>query len=102
MNALAATTPAAVRRRQLAVMAGYNLPFICWLGYALVRPWVAATGLWCPTQAVLGWCPSCGLTSDFSAFLYAGRWPNPLTAAALVGFAAVAAWSLRRCQLVGR
>jgi len=97
-----AVSPAALRRRQVAMLLGYNLPVICWLGYALLRPWVAAGGLWCPTHALLGWCPSCGLTTEFSAFLYAGRWPSPLAAAVLLGFAGLAGWSLHRCQQVGR
>lgn len=58
------------RRRAIAVLLGYNLPLILWTGYAA---WIAMRGdgfgIGCFVTPVFGWCPGCGLTSDYAALL---------------------------------
>jgi hypothetical protein len=82
-------------RWQMAL--GHHIPFALWTAYALVRPFTAGNGgLWCPTHALLGWCPTCGMTSEYTDLLYHGRIPGWWTITILGAFIAIAGTSLCR------
>ena len=88
------------RRRAAAVLIGYNLPWACWTAYAIVLALGPGVGGWpCPVHALLGWCPSCGLSHAYADLLRgegAGWW----LATVLLLFAANAAASLARARRV--
>ena len=84
------------RHRAWAVLVGYNLPAVLWLGYAFLRPWLAPTGLWCPMHSLLGWCPGCGTTTALSAWIHDGALPAWPTLLLVAGFGLNALWSLYR------
>jgi hypothetical protein len=60
-------------RRVAAILIGYNLPWLAWTAYAAVLAIAPGTGGWsCPVHAMLGWCPSCGLTHAYADLLRGG------------------------------
>ena len=76
---------------------GSNAPFALWTAYAVARPFTTgASGLWCPTHAILGWCPTCGMTGEYSDLLYNGRVPGWWTIIIIAAFIAVAGASMYR------
>jgi hypothetical protein len=75
------------RRRAWAILAGYNLPFALWSGYALYRVFAPGAALGCPVRAVLGWCPSCGLTGEYATILSGHAPKHALIWVVLAGFA---------------
>lgn len=60
-------------RLALRLVIVYNLPFAAWTTYATYRAIMSGgtgEGGWpCPVQAILHWCPSCGLTGDYARLL---------------------------------
>lgn len=87
------------RRRAWAILAGYNLPFVLWSGYALYRVFEPGASLFCPVRAVLGWCPSCGLTGEYATILSGHAPHHELIWVVLAGFVVNALISWRK---VGR
>lgn len=88
--------------RAVAVLIGYNLPGLLWLVYAWFHPVTAPDGIFCPTVAVLGWCPGCGTTTALAAWLHSGvrlPWYPTLLVA---GFLANGVWSLVRAWRIIR
>jgi hypothetical protein len=90
-------------RRAARVVAGYNLPFVIWTAGALVLAARSHVGVVsCPVRSVLGWCPSCGLTRSYAAFLsgdgITGWWFGLI----LAGFVANLLWSLWKARRVWR
>lgn len=90
------------RGRPLAILLGWNLPALLWLGYALAKPLLFGSapggGLWCPTCALLGWCPACGTTGTLGRWLFDGAAPDLFTGLLMLGFAINAGWSLVRAN----
>lgn len=93
----ATTSPAEAGRPVWPVLLGYNAPFALWTAYALAKPLLAGVGgAWCPTHALLGWCPTCGMTARYAELLYTGRLPDAWTCCILAVFLTTAGWSLLR------
>jgi hypothetical protein len=88
--------------RRAALLLGYNLPFMCWTAYAAWRAWGGPGLGFCPTHALLGWCPSCGATTAYAAWLRGAGRPEPFFFLLIVGFVALAIWSVVRCQRLTR
>ena len=81
--------------RAAAVLAGYNFPFIAWTGAAIVQALDLGGLPWrCPVEALLGWCPACGLTHSYAALLRGEGLQNLWLGAVLAGFVVNLAWSL--------
>ncbi len=79
------------------IVIGHNAPFAFWTAYALARPFTTGDrGLWCPTHAVLGWCPTCGMTGEYTGLLYTGRMPSLWTILVLTAFVAIFGASIYR------
>ncbi|MGA2033616.1 MAG: hypothetical protein ABSG68_15285 [Thermoguttaceae bacterium] len=55
--------------RRWNILVGYNLPLLLWTAAALAGPNLGAAAWRCPVQALLGWCPACGLTGAYGRFL---------------------------------
>ncbi len=94
-----ATDPAG--RRRLDIIVGHNLPFLLWTALAGARN-VWEGDMWaCPTKAVVGWCPACGLTAAYSRLLAGGGVDSPMLVVVLAGFVANLAWSVRKAFSAG-
>lgn len=82
------------RSAAIAVLVGYNLPFLLWTIAAVVAaeagetPWLP-----CMIRSALGWCPSCGLTRQYAHLLRAGDCPSCWLGILLAGFVANGLWS---------
>jgi hypothetical protein len=100
-TATSSTAPEQPPRRRAAVLIGYNLPFLLWSGYAAWRVHAPGDSLSCPVHALLGWCPSCGLTGDYAAILSGARPGHWLIWVVLAGFIANAVASLRKAHRLG-
>lgn len=99
-TATRSAAPEAAAPAAWPVLLGYNAPFALWTAYALAKPALASRGLGlpCPTDAMLGWCPACGMTGTYAGLLHHGRLPDAWTGAVLLGFLATAAWSVHRVR----
>ena len=90
------------RSRAWAILLGYNAPFVLWTVAAVVRAWTGSGGWWpCPVAALLGWCPSCGLTGAYAALLSGRGVASAWFAVVFGGFVANAAWSVVRAWRAG-
>lgn len=78
------------------MIVGHQAPLALWTAYALLKPWLGGGGAWCPTHHILGWCPTCGMTGEYSALLYTGRIPGLWTCCVLLAFAATSCWAFIR------
>ena len=91
-----------MNRRALAILIGWNLPWILFTAYALVvLAWSGPAGWSCPIDHVLGMCPGCGSTRAY-ADLLGGRAPGTWwIVPVLNGFAINAVWSVVKAARVG-
>ncbi|MEX0702952.1 MAG: hypothetical protein WD069_12730 [Planctomycetales bacterium] len=93
-------------RRPVAILLGYNLPWLLWTLAALAI--AAGSGGVpgpCLTARWLGWCPGCGLTREYAQFLRGEGLPGAWAGAILAGFvlnAAVSLWKAHRVAARGR
>ena len=84
-----------LRARRRSILIGYNLPWLLWTGFALLRPELGMLARWeCPVRALIGWCPGCGLTRGYAEFLRGEGLSSPWLAVVLAGFVANAIWSI--------
>ena len=85
---------ASLQRRVWRVVVGYNLPFVLWTIFAILRPAIPVRVWSCPVQGVLHFCPSCGLTRAYTQLLQGNGIHNCCLAIVLVGFGANGIWSI--------
>ena len=89
--------------RAVSILIGYNLPFALWSAYVLATGSMShAPGWTCPVEAILGWCPGCGLTGAYRALLFQGQLTGWWLPAVLAGFAGNGVWSCMKAARLSR
>ena len=85
---------ASLQRRAWHVVVGYNLPFVLWTIFAILRPAMPVRVWSCPVQGVLQFCPNCGLTGAYTQLLRGNGIHDFWLGIVLLGFAANGIWSV--------
>ena len=92
----------ATESRGIRILLGYNLPFLLWtMGAVLLAVTGSAPHFPCPLQSLLHFCPACGLTREYAAFMK-GSTASPYFLVVFGLFILNTAWSLVKISGMSR